>query len=580
MSSLAEVSFYLAKTGSGSNRELTMKLKRRWNERTRMILLLELAVVLPAAVLVIMSARHLLHIHRTKGVEALIERDFSQVLAISEKEFNHKAYEELDDIRSGFPAAGITCAETLDRLLVAHPYAAHLLTYDPDHGMVFRSQPHRLRTDPAFKAEADELSNMGEGWFRMEFKELTEKISTMEKKGTPYYVFSNYAARGDKHFYQPVALFTKKDEDTGKKVIGGIAFDAEYIHDQFLPEMLQAVMNRTITQEQGDSNQCALMVHPKGETTPLAASVNWDGGVPEVERNMEAVFPGLTLAIKLRGTTLAAIGRHFALTSFLTLGALSLIMAGGIVLTYRNISKEMALARLKSDFVANVSHELRTPLSLIRLYAETLEMGRLTSPEKYHEYYCIIRKESERLTALINNILDFSRIEAGRKEYDFRETDLRELVRNTLDSYRYQIEQNGFTYEERIEEVPQVRVDREAVARSLVNLVNNAIKYSQERKYIGVNLYRENGSVKLEVIDHGIGIPSQEQPKIFEKFYRVGDPLVHNTKGSGLGLSLVRHIVRAHGGEVLVDSAPGEGSKFTIALPVQQSANGRQAASA
>src|SRR4030095_4177634 len=99
-------------------------------------------------------------------------------------------------------------------------------------------------------------------------------------------------------------------------------------------------------------------------------------------------------------------------------------------------------------------------------------------------------------------------------------------------------------------------------------------------KYIGVNLYRENGSVKLEVIDHGIGIPSQEQPKIFEKFYRVGDPLVHNTKGSGLGLSLVRHIVRAHGGEVLVDSAPGEGSKFTIALPVQQSANGRQAASA
>src|SRR4029453_8559394 len=153
--------------------------------------------------------------------------------------------------------------------------------------------------------------------------------------------------------------------------------------------IVEAMMKRTITQEQGDSNQCALMVHPKGETTPLAASVNWDGGVPEVERNMEAVFPGLTLAIKLRGTTLAAIGRHFALTSFLTLGALSLIMAGGTVLTYRNISKEMALARLKSDFVANVSHELRTPLSLIRLYAETLEMGRLTSPEKYHEYYCI-----------------------------------------------------------------------------------------------------------------------------------------------------------------------------------------------
>src|SRR5205814_1016194 len=138
----------------------------------------------------------------------------------------------------------------------------------------------------------------------------------------------------------------------------------------------------------------------------------------------------------------------------------------------------------------NVSHELRTPLSLIRLYAETLEMGRLSGQEKHQEYYCIIRKESERLTGLINNILDFSRIEAGRKEYDFRDTDVAELVRNTLDSYRYQIQQHGFAFEENIAEgVPPVKVDREAIARSLLNLVNNALKYSQQEKYLGVNLY-------------------------------------------------------------------------------------------
>jgi signal transduction histidine kinase len=201
-----------------------------------------------------------------------------------------------------------------------------------------------------------------------------------------------------------------------------------------------------------------------------------------------------------------------------------------------------------------------------------LELGRLNTKEKYQEYFRIIREESERLSSLINNILDFSRIEAGRKEYEFKETDLSELVRSTLDTYRFQIEQNGFTFEENIsKDIPPVNVDREAIARSLLNLVNNALKYSKEKKYIGVSLYRANGSVKLEVSDHGIGIPAAEQEKIFEKFYRCGDPLVHNVKGSGLGLSLVRHIIRAHGGDVKVESAPEQGSKFTIALPLDHS---------
>ncbi|MGB7464250.1 MAG: HAMP domain-containing sensor histidine kinase, partial [Candidatus Acidiferrum sp.] len=214
-------------------------------------------------------------------------------------------------------------------------------------------------------------------------------------------------------------------------------------------------------------------------------------------------------------------------------------------------------------------HELRTPLALIRLYAETLELGRLSAKEKYQEYFRIIREESERLTALINNILDFSRIEAGRKEYEFRETDLAELVHSTLESYRFQMQQNGFAFEENISaDIPPVNVDREAIARSLLNLVNNALKYSKDDKYIGVSLYRSNGSVNLEVRDHGIGIPAHEQEKIFEKFYRCGDPLVHNVKGSGLGLSLVRHIARAHGGDVSVESHPQKGSKFTIALPL------------
>ena len=532
-----------------------------------MMLLLQLAVILPAATLVILSARHLQTIQRDRAVEAAIQRDFSQVLAISEKQINRKAYELADDVRSEFPAPGEACNETLDRILAAHPYVAHLMLYDPKNGFVVRSQPDRLKDDPSFGHESEYLSKMMQGWWKLEYDEFAKKLEKMEVKGTPYFFEGDWVQRGDKHVYLSNAIFLKTDKVSGTRTIAAMTFDGDYLRDQFFPQALEQVMSRNVSEGQTDKN-AVIMIRAKSDSTPFIYGTGWDGGEAEVERPMEGVFQGLILGMKLRGTTLAALGEHWVHISFLILGGLSLLLGGGIFLTYRNVSKEMALARLKSDFVSNVSHELRTPLALIRLYAETLELGRLTGPSKHQEYYSIIRKESERLTALINNILDFSRIEAGRKEYDFRETDMCELVRNTLESYRYQIEQNGFTFEEKIAEVPPLNVDREAMARSLVNLVNNALKYSQDRKHIRVNLYREDGTVKLEVVDQGIGIPANEQHRIFEKFYRVGDPLVHNTKGSGLGLSLVQHIARAHGGDVVVESTPGAGSKFTITLPL------------
>jgi len=364
-------------------------------------------------------------------------------------------------------------------------------------------------------------------------------------------------------------LFLPRGSTPEHPALAGFIYNTDYLKNTFFPQALNEVLP---AENRGDAShpRTAIMVRTEKDKYPMAASTYWDGGPPEVERPFEDVFPMLVLGIKLRGTTIANISDHFLKISFLILGALSLMMGAGMALTYRNVARELALAKLKSDFVSNVSHELRTPLALIRLYAETLELGRISSQAKQHEYYEIIRKESERLTSLINNILDFSRIESGKKEYSFRETDVADLVRSTLESYRFEIEQNGFQFEQKIDTaLPPLWVDREAIARSLLNLVNNAVKYSATEKYLGVNLYRHNGGVNLEVVDHGIGIPEKEQLKIFEKFYRVGDPLVHNTKGSGLGLSLVRHIVLAHGGEVAVESEPGSGSKFIITLPVQ-----------
>ncbi|HXY03666.1 MAG TPA: HAMP domain-containing sensor histidine kinase [Terriglobales bacterium] len=554
-----------------------MTLKRRWNERTRLMLTLELAVVLPAAALVFLGVVHLKSVQRDRGIQAAFQRDFNQVLLITEKQLNHKAYDLIDEVSDGFPDSGSACSETMDRILAAHPYVAHLFVYDPATGLNLRTQPDKLK-NPVYRSENEYMVGMFSGWMQIEYKDMEKELEEMSKKGRRH-AFADWVPRGDKHIYEAGQFFLTGDASGKKKAIAGLVFDADYLHDQLFPETLDAVLMHQ--EEKGEKNHVAMMIRPKYDMAPFVTSGGWDGGSPEVERNLEGAFSGLTLGIKMPGTTLAALEQHFVRTDFMILAVISILLAAGIVLTHRNISREMALARLKSDFVSNVSHELRTPLSLIRLYAETLEMGRLKSPEKYHEYYSIIRKESERLTALINNILDFSRIEAGRKEYDFRETDMRELVHNTLESYRYQIEQHGFAFEEKIaEDVPAMRVDREAMARSLLNLVNNALKYSQDQKFIGVSLFRDNGSVKLEVEDHGIGIPAHEQAKIFEKFYRVGDPLVHNTKGSGLGLSLVRHIVQAHGGDVVVDSSPGRGSKFTITLPVNGRINASKAVSA
>ena len=566
-----------------------MKSKREGNTRFRLVLTLGLAVVLPALGLLYVNFKHVKSIQRDKNVEALIHRDFQYVLSNSAERISLKAYELTEQARNGFPGVDDSEEEKqrkFDDLLAKSPWLAHVFLFDSKEGVIVKQQRSQEN-----EKQRDELKQMYGLWLKLDAPHLVEQ---MRKKTKEIVWFAGESSESTGMVYRTTGIFRLPQSTQERVVLGGASFDPKYLRQTFFPQLLNELTSKKFTDDQGPKSaqmfheltpeeaneypdkRLAMIIFPadalNAETDrPMAVSADWGTGDPEIIHKFDDPFRGLAIGIKFQGTTAEAISRRWVWQSFMILGVLSVLMIGGLVLTYRSVNKHLELARLKSDFVSNVSHELRTPLALIRLYAETLELGRITTQEKKHEYYGIIRKESERLTALINNILDFSRIEAGRKEYDFRETDIAELVRNTLDSYRYQIEQQGFALEEQIDSsIPTVRVDREAIARALVNLVNNALKYSDNEKFLGVRLYRDKSVLKLEVSDRGIGIESHEQARIFEKFYRTCDPLVHNTKGSGLGLSLVRHITQAHGGDVEVESTPGRGSKFTLSLPLVQ----------
>ncbi len=292
----------------------------------------------------------------------------------------------------------------------------------------------------------------------------------------------------------------------------------------------------------------------------------------EVKRVMTAPsFKGLKLYLRYKDRSIEEEVHRLELAKNALIGFIDLMLLAGLYLVYVNVRREVHLSRLKSDFVANVSHELKTPLALIRLFAETLELGRVHTEEKARQYYRVINKESQRLTQLINNILDFSRIEADRKQYRFAPTDVARIVEEVLEAYRFQIEQQGFTLEvDLAEDLPEAEVDAEAISQALINLVNNAIKYSPQEKFIRLRVRAEGERILISVTDRGIGVAKADQKKIFEKFFRAENSLVHETKGSGLGLALVHHIMEAHGGGVEVESAPGKGSTFTLVIPLSR----------
>jgi len=372
---------------------------------------------------------------------------------------------------------------------------------------------------------------------------------------------SGVAPRAAREEEDAVPLTTVSGEELG---VVRFRFTCDYAHRRLVREFFERDFVNP------DGAWVVRVSEPDGEVLYENARSRSDERF-EVERVMSAPsYEGVRLQLRNRDRSIEQEVRRLAITKTALIGFIDLMLLAGLVLVWTNVRRELKLLRLKSDFVANVSHELKTPLALIRLFAETLELGRVPTEEKKQQYHRIINKESRRLTQLINNILDFSRIEAGRKEYRLVRTDLAAVVRDVVDAYRFPIEHQGFTLDLAVaEDLPEMETDPEALSQALINLLNNAIKYSPEDKRIAVSVRCEGDRVLVSVADRGIGIPKAEQKRIFEKFYRVESSLVHTTKGSGLGLALVQHITEAHGGRVEVTSAPGEGSTFTLSLPVR-----------
>jgi len=286
------------------------------------------------------------------------------------------------------------------------------------------------------------------------------------------------------------------------------------------------------------------------------------------------IFPDYNLGISLVGKSIEDLVTERAMNNLIQIGILLVVLIAAVWFVYRSVKKELELSQAKADFVSNVSHELRTPLALISMFAETLEMDRVKTEEKKKEYYSIISHESNRLGRIVNSILNFSKMEAGKRKFVFAEEDLNNLVVQVYQNYSYHLYNKGFDFEfEPGIDIPKVIVDREAVSEAIVNLIDNAVKYSDDYKLIKMVISSENDFVFIEVQDKGIGISEEEQKKVFDKFYRVSSGLVHTTKGTGLGLSLVKQIMDAHKGKIDMKSKVGEGSSFKLLFPKNSQLN-------
>jgi signal transduction histidine kinase len=308
---------------------------------------------------------------------------------------------------------------------------------------------------------------------------------------------------------------------------------------------------------------------PDSEMIP--PNVRFTTGTGNDGESLGPSFPGLKLAYAVDGEV--SLFDEWGLQRSFYLIALFLVLCVtlfGAYFLWRDVGRELRMAEMRSQFIASVSHELKTPLTAIRIFAETLRLGRPEDSQAKAEYLDTIVNESHRLTRLLNNVLDFSKIEKGKRTYRKEPACLSEIVNAAAQATQYPLKQQDFHLNVHVEDdLPDVRVDRDAIEQAILNLLSNAMKYSGESRQIDLRVQTEAGHGVIEVSDQGIGIDPEQQKRIFEKFYRVPSEENQRIPGTGLGLALVFHIVEAHGGHTELRSAPGKGSTFSIHLPLE-----------
>jgi two-component system phosphate regulon sensor histidine kinase PhoR len=374
------------------------------------------------------------------------------------------------------------------------------------------------------------------------------------------------------HTKKIVSVFFILNEGSGKLKLGVMGLDlGKFIQNTLGPKMQAIAQERFIISafhKKTDS-----LVYSTASLIPsqeLNSNQEADDLVNEASQKKSFwLLPGYYLSISLKGATISDLVRDRVRTSTGILILLVIILAFGIVFLYRNIRREIHLAQAKSEFVSNVSHEIRTPLSLISMYAETLEMNRVNEDKK-KEYHSVIAKETARLSRTVNRILNFSQIQANKKTYEAKPIQLNDLVAGVLQSYHFHLKDKGFACEFiKDDSLRTILGDQESITEAFINLLDNAIKYSLDKKQLTIKTGGDDHYSFIEVKDAGIGIEKKYQREIFDQFFRAPAGDVHNTKGSGLGLTLVKKTMDVHHGKIKVESVPGMGSTFRLYFPCE-----------